>query len=112
MGKEHANRGVARNKKPLTNLVYTVELSWGNRHGGPGYDANPKYLKYKFKDLGYLILSWGYEGRDMNYWHGLITPEELKTLIGDEQWRKFCNGKRQFIVQRRIDGKNIPVKKG
>jgi len=32
-------------------------------------------------------------------------------IDGDKQWGKFCNGKREFIVQRRVDGKNVPVKK-
>ena len=65
-----------------------------------------------FKDEGYLILNWKYESKhiDIWSWHGFITPDELKTLlnsIGKDQWAKFCQGKREFVEQRRVDGKNI-----
>jgi len=57
--------------------------------------------QYKFKDLGYLTLLWGYE-RDLKIeswnFHGFITPESLKEKLGEKQWSKFCNGKREFII--------------
>lgn len=110
MGKEHANRGVERNKKPLQNIVYLVEFSRIKPEA-----VTPDYDKYKFKELGYLTLSWQMEkqyNKEPNCmnWHGLITPEELKERLGDKQWGKFCQGKRLFIMQRRIDGKNISKK--
>jgi hypothetical protein len=113
MSKVHANKGVERNKKPLQNIVYKVEVSQLK----PSIDESKieEYSKYKFKDEGYLVLSWEYQ---KNYnknnksmkWHGFITPEDLKNLIGDKQWSKFCSGKREFIEQRRIDGKNVSKK--
>jgi len=106
LGKVYANHGVARNKKPLHNIIYTVELSQLKN------DVDKTdYEKFKFKDLGYLILLWKYEGKNsVQYYHGLIEPDKLKLLIGGEkQWSKFCQGKREFIIQRRIDGKNTPT---
>ena len=38
---------------------------------------------------------------------GLMTREEVKGIIGEKQWSKFCQGKREFIVQRRFNNKNI-----
>jgi len=100
--KSYANRGVPRNKKPLKNIVYRIELSQLKS------DINKEdYEKYKFKDLGYLVLYWNYEEKNpMNNFHGFITIEELKNLIGIKQYAKFCQGKREFICQRRINGKN------
>lgn len=75
------------------NKVYKIEIIQVKNPEG--------YEQYKFKDLGYLTLSWGYE-RDLKtgvfYWHGFITPEQLRSKLGDKQWAKFCNGKREFII--------------
>lgn len=81
--KYFVNKGVKRNKKPLRNLVYTVKLT----------QIEGKDEKYKYKDEGYIVLSWHYEGNDVDNWHGFITPEDLKELIGLKQWGKFCQGK-------------------
>lgn len=101
------NSGVERNKKQLRNIVYEVEVVQLK----PDADKT-KYEQYRFKELGYIVLFWWYEGKDYTKClHGFITPQYLKELIWEKQWAKFCNGKRQFIIQRRIDGKNIPKKK-
>lgn len=106
-GKYYANRGVARNKTPLKNIVYLVEVSQLK-------DTTDKsqYEQYKFKDLGYLVLFWCYDTkyeRENIKWHGFVTPDDLKKRIGNTQWSKFCQGKREFVIQRRIDGNNIPL---
>lgn len=44
-------------------------------------------------------------------WHGFVTPEEFKTTLEERQWMKLTQGKREFIIQRRIDGKNIKKQK-
>lgn len=99
----YANRGVKRNKRPLKNIVYVVEVSQLK----PGADLE-YFEKFKYKEEGYLVLNWYYESKDpMINFHGFITPDDLKKLIGDEQWRKFGLGKRKFVVQRRVNGKNI-----
>jgi hypothetical protein len=96
------NRGVKRNKRPLKNIVYMIDVNPVIK------DMSEKYDKYKFKDLGYLVLTWKYDEKNsFNFFHGFIEPEKLKELIGEKQWNKFCQGKREFIIQRRIDGKNI-----
>lgn len=111
--KYYANRGVERNKKPLQNIVYMIELSQLEKVKPEKLEEEKeRYAKYKFKELGYLVLNWQYE-KDLNKprshwnWHGFITPEDLKKKLGDKQWAKFCQGKREFIIQRRVDGKNI-----
>lgn len=102
-----ANRGVSRNKKPLKNIVYTFEITTLKEHIDPEL-----YKQYKFKDLGYIVMYWKYEGdKQIGNWHGFVTPAELKELVGNEQYRKFCEGKREFIIQRRFNGLNIPKKK-
>lgn len=82
-------------KKPKQNKVYKVDVI--------GVKDAEEYQQYKFKDLGYLTLSWGYE-RDLKIqpfnWHGFITPEELKIRLGEKQWAKFCSGKRLFIINK------------
>lgn len=105
--KYYANRGVERNKTPLKNLVYEIEFSQL-----PTIVDKTPYEQYKFKDLGYLVLLWWHEENPpMKNFHGFVTPESLKKRIGEKQWSKFCQGKRTFVIQRRIDGKNIPKQK-
>lgn len=110
--KYFANRGVERNKAPIANLIYKVELIKIRK------EANPSdYEQYKFKDLGYISLLWTKSKADKSgqfQWnfHGFVTPAELKDRIGEKQWAKFCQGKREFIIQRRIDGKNVGRKNG
>jgi hypothetical protein len=102
IGKVHANKGVKRNKKPLKNVIYNVELSQLK----PDTDKSD-YEQYKFKELGYLVLSWGlHPDRPLN-WYGFIEPDKLKEILGQKQWGKFCQGKREFVIQRRYDKKNI-----
>lgn len=108
IGKVFANAGVERNKSPLKNKIYEVDIVQLKS------DSNPEqYEQYRFKDQGYLVMSWGYEGkREPKYYHGFVTPEELRLRIGEKQYCKFCQGKRSFIVQRRENGRNVPkVKK-
>jgi len=101
--KYYANKGVARNKKPLRNIVYEIELSQLKSD-----TDKTQYEKYKFKELGYLVLHWWHEEKNSTKnWHGFVTPDYLKELLGAKQYAKFCQGKRNFIIQRRIDGNNI-----
>ncbi len=58
------------------------------------------YEKYKFKDLGYLNLYYNKTNSKRWSWHGFITVEELKQIIGQKQYSKFCQGKREFIIQK------------
>ena len=107
MDKRFANAGVERNKKPLRNIVYHIKISKLKSNVDKA-----QYEQYKFKDQGHLVLYWNYEGINQpKNFHGFITPDELKSLIGEKQYGKFCQGKREFIIQRRIDGKNIPKNK-
>ena len=109
-GKIYANKGVARNKKPLQNIVIVVELNALKEN----VKDKASFDKYKFKDLGYITCFSGLEkdyNRDIGIsWLGFLTPDELKLRLGDKQWTKFCNGKRKFIIQRRVDGKNVKKK--
>jgi hypothetical protein len=100
--KYFANKDVMRHKSPIANIQYKVEIIETLKD-----DVDlEKYEKYKFKDLGYLVLLWN-KGKH-NVWraHGFITIDELKERIGEKQYSKFCQGKREFIIQRRINGKN------
>lgn len=96
----YKNRGVERNKTPLKNKVYWVEVSKLKDN----VDLE-EWEPYKYED-GYLILLWAYQNDDHRNWHGPVTPDELKELLGN-QWSKFRQGRREFIIQRRFDGKNI-----
>ena len=64
---------------------------------------------FKFKDLGYLVLYWAKKNSKLFHYHGFVTPEYIKELLGAEQWRKFCNGKREFVVANRIDGNKATI---
>lgn len=111
--KYFANRGVERNKTPLQNIVIVIEVKQLRKDVSE--ETKLTYAKYMFKDLGYITWSSGrereYNKNGLIRWHGFITPEDLKEKLGEKQWPKFCQGKRHFVIQRRIDGKNIPVKK-
>jgi len=105
LGKEKyfANKGIMRHKSPISNIKYKVDIIEILKG-----DINLKdFEKYKFKDLGYLVLSQN-KGKD-DIWvnRGFVTIEQLKDIIGNKQYSKFCQGKREFIIQRRINGKNI-----
>ena len=94
-GKVAANRGVPRNKKPLQNICYRFE----ERREG--------------ETVVYTML-WGYE-RELNAhgvwnWHGRVTEDEIKKRIGPKSWQKFRQGRRDFTIQRRVDGRNVPKK--
>lgn len=101
--KYFANKGLARNKKPLANRVYTIDVVDNEK-----LRADLSYDKYKFKELGYLSFSSKMQGSNIGFFHGFITVSDLKNIIGERQYSKFCNGKREFIIQRRVNGKNIP----
>jgi hypothetical protein len=105
MSKFHANYGIPRNKKPLQNLLIEVEIVSLKQEILDEKEFD--YESYKFKDLGYLTWSSGYEIKGYTGWQGFITPADLKEKLGPEQWKKFCEGKRKFIIPRRINGKNI-----
>lgn len=45
------NYGIERNKKPLRNIIYNIEVLQLKENVD-----NIEYEKYKFKDLGYLCL--------------------------------------------------------
>lgn len=89
-GKFAANRGVPRNKRPLQNIAY------------------------KFTDApsGGYHMRWAYERQLNKYgvwnFHGAVTVDEIKAILSVNQWSKFRQGVRQFTVQRRVDGRNIP----
>lgn len=90
-GKVAANRGVARNKKPLQNLLYRFEAG---------------------KEAGAWAMYWAYE-RDLNrggMWsfHGPIHEDEVRKRLTPKQWSKFRQGERSFVRQRRVDGRNVP----
>jgi len=105
--KYFANKGVARNKSPLPNIRYKIEVK---KELNTNVD-----VEYKFKDIGYLFLFWTNKpdrnGKTEWYLHGLIKPNDLREKLGEKQWSKFCQGKREFIIQRRIDGTNISINK-
>ena len=101
----YANRGVERNKKPLPNQLYKFEV--GPLKAGLSDERIKEMEKYKFKDQGYIVMLWSMQGWDYWNWHGFVTEDEVKKRIGDKQWAKFCQGKREFTIQRRVDGKNI-----
>lgn len=110
--KYHANKGVPRNKRPLKNKVYEVViLPLSEFKTKPSEEDLVRYEQYKFKDKGYLILHSHLQEKDpIIASHGFITPQELKEKLGEKQWAKFCQGKREFIIQRRVDGKNLKKK--
>lgn len=107
--KEFANKGVKRNKTPLQNIV--IEIRIVEIKEDTYLNIIETLEKYKYKDLGYLVWYSDYEkdynGVSCRFCHGYITPEELKEKLGVKQWMKFCNGKRKFIIQRRINHNNI-----
>jgi hypothetical protein len=103
IGKIYANKGIPRNKKPLKNIVISVKFLAKLDNEALTLDCQ----KYKFKDLGYLGVSEAYENSRIKSCYHFWTPEKLKSKLTVKQWAKFCNGCREFVIQRRIDGHNI-----
>lgn len=85
-----------------TNIVYKIDLIQLNAEIN-----KERYREYKFKELGYMILLHKLVDEKQYKYHGFITIDELKSRIGDKQYNKFCQGKREFIIQKRINKKNI-----
>jgi len=102
--KHHANKGVERNKKPLKNKVYEIEIITESQLKANA-DLN-RLAQYKFKE-GYLMLFWYNQGEKNKNWYGFITSEFLKNKLGEKQYSKFCQGKRIFIEQKRVNKKNV-----
>lgn len=86
--KYFANKGLKRNKKPLKNIIYKFE--------SPLYNEAIYYCYWKYQSINMIWIS-----------KGVMTEDEIKEIIGEKQWSKFCQGKREFIIQRRINNKNI-----
>lgn len=112
MNKCYANKGVERNKKPLKNIVYEISISrYLIAITPPTEEETARHNSCFFKDQGFLSLSWWYQtDPNIKFYHGLIPVEELKEKLSEKQWAKFCQGKREFVIQRRINGANIPKK--
>lgn len=102
-----ANRGVARNKKPLQNKLYWVHFLPLEKVRSK---MNNLCERRVFKNLFLGGVEWAYEqdfnqhGRSFHDLH--ISVASLKRRLGLKQWAKLCNGKRFFILQRRFDHKN------
>ena len=78
-------------------IEYKVDLAKLKEHV-PAED----YKEFKFKDMGYLTLLSRKQGSPSYYWHGYITPSMLQQLLGIKQYSKFCQGKREFTIHKKI----------
>ena len=99
MNNFYANKDIKRNKKPLQNIVYKVELKDKNLF--------ENYEDYVFKESFLIELKWKYDRESLFNFHGIIHPNKLKEKLTKKQWSKFCQGETLFIIQRRINGNNI-----
>lgn len=90
MTKYYANKGVARNKKPLKNIEVKLEKSI----------SEPNKFKL-YKRL---------QGDKLYGYFGLISKEDIKEMLSEKQFNKFMSGTSEFIIQRRFNGKNIKTK--
>lgn len=68
---------------------------------------NKNYERYLYKDIGYLTLKWSEKAKDYENYHGFITIEHLKKLLGRKQWVNFLRGKRAFVVPTNIYIKSL-----
>lgn len=86
-----ANRGIPRNKKPLQNIIFWITEK-----------ESEFYLEWQYEKI--------YNRRTVKNFSGKVDIDYLKQWLSKNQWMKFRNGDRKFIIQRRIDGNNIPKK--
>lgn len=94
-----ANYGVRRNKKPLKNICLKVDLV------SPHLFPNPLPREERYKGL-VPILYVKAQGREI-WGHMGVTPiSTFKDMISEKQWRKFTQGDREFIIQRRENKRN------
>jgi hypothetical protein len=116
MSKIHANFGVKRNKKPLQNLVYKIEVMteeemWLDfRESDEVFEE--RFSEYKFSEGTYAVLKYQYEknlNERPNIWNskGFITEKDLRIKLEGNNWSRFRQGQRIFTIQRRKDGKNL-----
>ena len=108
--KYFANRGVKRNKTRLPNLRIKVDIFKELKNSDD--ELLERFKPFKFKELGYISVCWTKEldrKGEEPIWNldSSVTVERLKEVLGEKQWSKFCQGKRFFIIQRRVNGKNI-----
>lgn len=107
-GKIAAVLGVERNKKPLQNKVYKIE-EVDSRDAGKIWVVEGR-LGHERQDG-----SKSFHGRMWCHSGIYSTIGELKDwfipIFGEKQWAKFKGqGKREFVLQRRVGGKNIKKK--
>lgn len=109
MGKEHANKGVRRNKKPLQNILFKIEPNIRLRSNLTIEEETKFKDKFYLNDkLGYVRINWKYERDNMWYWSASLTLKKLKEYLTNKQWSKLCQGKTfEFTQQRRVNKKNI-----
>ncbi len=101
--KYFANKNIPRNKKPLKNIEYWIEVKKVNR----SKDA-PISEQYITENDTFLTLRWRYQGERNWCFDGLVTKEKIKGLLTNKQYSDFCQNKRfRFIKQRRFDKSNI-----
>jgi len=75
------------------NIIYFTEFS--------SLDEDfPDYNKYRFKDLGYIWLTYRNEGEENKRTHGFVTQDELRDIIGEFNYKSFITGKREFLIKK------------
>jgi len=106
--KIHANKGVRRNKKPLQNMVYRVQvISDSDLNCETNLNENTIY------GVGKVRVTLSLQRQRLNYWSPSYTLNLIKGVASDKQFAKLLNALRSglveydVIVQRRIDGKNV-----
>lgn len=106
-----ANKGVNRNKKPLPNILLFFEIFVPKDEWLTEFSEKYNSEEFLFKDIGYIKLSTRSQKSSSlrNYYHGLVSIVAVKSLLSVNQWSKFCQGERFFIVQRRFDGKKLEI---
>lgn len=110
--KYYANRGVARNKKPLQNILYRVTIISKLRDGISQDLIDDYTVKYGIAGK-WLDITWGYEKTPLYFKDYTITTDILKSRVSIKAWSKFINKinagatEYTFVIQRRVNNKNI-----
>ena len=92
-------------KKKLSNITYIVKFIQLSK-----FMNVDDYEEYKLKDFGYIYLRYKIQGLDYNFSHGMMKVADFKAIIGQKQYAKLCQGKREFIIQNSVDAKLYSTK--
>lgn len=82
-------------KKSKKRIVYEISVYPNLR----SKEAEIKFERYKWKDKGFLSLTYWVENEKLKCFHGFITSKFLQKKLTNKQWMKFNGSQNQRVFK-------------